>query len=143
MLRELINLVSRQVCQNRVLFFFHEGRAVPLTDKAKEIIQLTREYKGLAFSDDGYIFSINDEPLSYYAIRKAFERYCRKAEIMFRSSHKARKTYISILIDADICVATVSEYAGHADEKTTLLNYHFDTHSSDEKREAVRRALKM
>ena len=60
---------------------------------------------------------------------------------MYRSSHKARKTYISSLIDVGININTVRALAGHADERTTYFNYYFDRAPEDEKKRLLEAAL--
>ena len=69
------------------------------------------------------------------------KKYCESAEILYRSSHSARKTYISSLIDAGININTVRSYAGHADERTTYWNYCYDRTPDAEKKKLLERAL--
>ena len=61
--------------------------------------------------------------------------------IIQKSSHKARKTYISCLIDGRVNINTVREMVGHADEKTTLRNYVFDRSTDAEKLHKIEAAL--
>ncbi len=54
-----------------------EGRYVVLTAEADRLIQTARDYqRANGLPDDGYIFSVNENPLSYYAVRKLYKRYC-------------------------------------------------------------------
>lgn len=120
----------------------NEERFVPLTKLAKQIIAIARcKQQELGVNDNGYIFSINDEPLSYYAIRHCFNRYCRKIGISEKSSHKARKTFISALLDANINVNSVREMVGHADEKTTYNSYCYDRKTKTERIQMIENAL--
>ena len=94
------------------------GRIVPLTSDALNIIKTAKDYQhdnGVA--EDEYIFSVNKDPLSYYALKKAYAKYSEKACGMVKSSHKVRKTYISSLLDGGINLDRVREIVGHADEK--------------------------
>ncbi|MDO5423173.1 MAG: hypothetical protein Q4F41_05550 [Eubacteriales bacterium] len=98
------------------------------------IIETARfKQKELNVSSNDYIFSTTPEPLPEHAIAYLYTKYC--------GSHKARKTFISALIDANLNLNTIRKIVGHADERTTLANYCFDRHSEDEKRLTIERAL--
>ena len=84
-------------------------------------------------STEGFVFSMNDDPILYTSVTKAFTAYCKQIGIEVKSSHKARKTFVSTLLDADININSVRQFVGHKDEKTTLNNYCYDR-SSDEER---------
>lgn len=117
-------------------------RYVPLPKEAKRLIQTAKQYQqenGLP--DTGYIFSVNDEPLSYYALGQLFNRYCDLIGTAPKSSHKARKTYISTLVDAGVNINTVREIVAHASEKTTYNSYVFDRKPKDERLKLIENAL--
>ncbi len=59
----------------------------------------------------------------------------------FLPDFKARKTYISSLLDGNVNVNSVREMAGHRDERTTLSNYYFDRSSDEEKKKMIEAAL--
>lgn len=69
----------------------------------------------------------------YLAIQKAFTTYCRELKILKRGPHKARKTYISELLDYGVNINTVRAIAGHKDEHTTFNNYCFDRKTKSER----------
>ena len=92
--------------------------------------------------ENEYIFSLNDEPLSYYALRKLYPKYCERLSITSRSSHKARKTYISTLIDGGVNINTIREAVGHTDERTTFNNYCYDRNEATERKKKIKQALK-
>ena len=117
-------------------------RSVYLTAKAKKIIQAAKErQREEHVATDGYIFSMNDAPCPYGAIRKTFVRYCKTLGIIYKSSHKVRKIYISTLIDAGVNINTIRELVGHADERTTYSSYCFDRNSKDERMRFIEEAL--
>ena len=117
-------------------------RWVPLSDEAMRIIEAARKrQKALGVSDSGYVFSTDDNYLSYRSLSSAFIRYCEKAGIEYRSSHKARKTFISSLIDAGMNINTIREWVGHAEEQTTWGSYCYDRRTTDERREILESAL--
>lgn len=117
-------------------------RFVPLTSHANEIIEAARKkQKELGLPDDGYIFSVNDKPLPYQPIQYLYEKYCNRLGIVRKSSHKSRKTYISTLYDAGVNINSIREFAGHADEQTTLNNYCYDRSSDIERLDKIEKAL--
>ncbi len=91
--------------------------------------------------DDRYIFSVNEDPLSYYSIRHLYTRYCKAIETIDKSSHKARKTYISALIDGGVNINEIREMVGHADERTTYNCYCFDRKTREERIQLIEKAL--
>lgn len=117
-------------------------RTVPLVPKAQELIRAARERQREENApDDGYLFSMNDKPILYTSVTKAFYRYCKAMEIGPKSSHKARKTYVSTLLDGGVGVNTVRQLVGHMDERTTLHNYYYDRSTEEEKLRRVTDAL--
>lgn len=117
-------------------------RQVYLTEEAKRIIKTAKKrQKELGVEADGYIFSINGLPLRHYPVEDLYRKYCKKLGTIQKGSHKARKTYISALIDGRVNINTVREMAGHSDERTTYKNYVFDRHSIVEKNNMIENAL--
>lgn len=118
------------------------GRYVILTPEAKRLIETAMQYQQVHdMPVDGYIFSVNEEPLSYYSVRHLYTRYCKEMGIIDRSSHKARKTYISALIDGGVNISAIREMVGHADERTTYSCYCYDRSTKEEKIRLVEKAL--
>jgi integrase len=97
----------------------HEDRDVLLTDAALDIIEVARAYQEEHGCKGEYIFSTTEDALSYAETNILLKKYCKRLNILYSSSHKSRKTYISSLIDAGININTIRSYAGHADERTT------------------------
>ena len=121
----------------------HAGRYVPLTSEAKQVIDAARKFQQAhGLNDSGYIFSINEDPLSYFAVSKLYTRYCNKLDTIHKSSHKSRKTFVSSLIDGKVNINTIREVVGHADERTTYHNYCFDRSSKSERAKLIEAALK-
>ena len=119
-------------------------RRIPLTKTCIEIIQQVKEkQQDLNVSDENYIFSTTNTPLPEHAVAHLYTKYCKQIGCIHKSSHKARKTYISSLIDAQININTIRSLVGHSDERTTLKNYCFDRHTETEKREAIEKALRI
>lgn len=111
------------------------------TEAMRIIAEARKRQRAMGISDSDYVFSVDDNFLCYRAVSNAFIRYCKKAGIEYRSSHKARKTYISSLIDEGMNINTIREMVGHADERTTMNSYCYDRRTEDERREILERAL--
>ena len=117
-------------------------REIPLIPQARELIDAAKaRQQAEGGCEDGYIFSMTEEPLLYTSVTKAFYRYCKALGIDPKSSHKARKTFISSLIDGGVNINTVRQIAGHMDERTTLANYCFDRSTEKEKLQRMERAI--
>lgn len=117
-------------------------RSVYLTHQAISIIEAAKQRQHeLGADTNGYIFSLTGDPIPERSITDAYRKYCKQIGIQPKSSHKARKTYISKLIEGGVSINTVREMAGHADERTTLKNYCFDTHTLEEKGHMIQKAL--
>ena len=110
-----------------------KDRYVFLTPESRKIIEYAKQRQRERWaSRDGYIFSLTDEPCSYRAISHLYRDYCKMIGIPVKSSHKARKTFISAALDAGINLDTVRRCAGHCDEQTTLKCYCYDRSSETE-----------
>ncbi|MBQ6496713.1 MAG: tyrosine-type recombinase/integrase, partial [Firmicutes bacterium] len=84
--------------------------------------------------DDGYIFSINGEPCSYYAIEDLYRKYSRTMGLSNnKPSHTSRRTTLTKLLDGHVHLDSVQKMAGHCDKMTTLSNYYYDRSSAEEK----------
>ena len=118
-------------------------RDVILTSEAKRIIDVCRKHQQeLGVEDDGYIFSINGQPCSYYAIEDLYRKYSRKLGLSKnKPSHTSRRTTLTKLLDGHVHLDSVMKMAGHCDKKTTLSNYFYDRSSAEEKVRLVEDAL--
>ena len=117
-------------------------RYVILTSAAKHIIKCAQSHRQKYGSNkNGYTFSMDEKPFSYNSISHRYNKYCDIIGTIRKNSHKARKTYISSLIDGNVNINTVREMAGHADERTTYENYCFDRSSNAEKVQLIENAL--
>ena len=72
-----------------------------------------------------YLF-VNEsgERLTTGCFRSRIYRVCKKVHVVSKSPHKARKTYISILLDNNVDKKTVQTVAGHTDNSCTESSYH-------------------
>lgn len=117
-------------------------RYIPLTSKAVEILDAAKNYHA-ENSPEGsdWIFSEYRRPLPSRIVEEYFAKYCTEIQTAHKSTHCARKTYTSSLIDANININTVRKVVGHSDERTTLKNYVYDRNTSAEKKRKFEDAL--
>ena len=118
-------------------------RDVILTSEAKRIIETCRKHQQmLGVEDDGYIFSINGKPCSYFAIEDLYTKYSMKMGLSEnKPSHTSRRTTLTKLLGGHVHLDSVQKMAGHCDKKTTLSNYYYDRSSAEEKVRLVEQAL--
>ena len=95
----------------------------------------------LTGSTPSYIFTTNGQPLLYRNVNAAYRRYCKRLGILYRSSHKVRKTCISAMLSSDMNADTVRQIAGHAQLSTTYNCYYYDRALDQEKMDQMSRAL--
>lgn len=118
-------------------------RYIPLTQKAQEYIkQIQRinketgeSYQDFLFVKDGYILN----PNRLYTLLKDACKRCIKIPV--KGTHRIRKTFVSTLVNNGVPITTASRIAGHADERTTIKNYLFDTNNEEETKKAILNAL--
>ena len=121
---------------------FEGERMVYLPEKARKIIQATLDFrKENDTTCNEFIFSITDKPFPERTINEYLERYCKRLEIPYRSSHKLRKTALSSMVNAGISLNAVRAFAGHVDESTTLKYYVFDREKESTRNEQFEHAL--
>lgn len=86
---------------------------------------------------DDFVFKENDERLTTYHIRKREYAVCRKLSIRKKSPHKIRATYDSILLDSNVDKRMVKDQMGHAEIRTSEVNYHRNRKTVDKKRDII------
>ena len=74
-----------------------------------------------------------------YTLLKDACKRCIKIPV--KGTHRIRKTFVSTLVNNGIPITTASRIAGHADERTTIKNYLFDTNNEEETKKAILNAL--
>ena len=117
-------------------------RDVILTSTARFLINTAKEkQQSLGVSTTGYIFSVNEQPLPYKPVESLHVKYSKTVSDTSKSSHKSRKNYISVLLDAGTNLNTVRESVGHCDERTTLNCYYFDRSTEEKKLKQFEDAL--
>ena len=109
-------------------------RDVVLPESASWVVQsiLNRDNMGeYAFVDE------EGERLNGQQIRLYLSRVCRKIGIKYRSPHKLRKTYASILLDNGADFKFIEKQMGHTSILTTREFYYRDRKSIEAKKEIM------
>jgi integrase len=68
-------------------------------------------------------------------------RICKQLDILKRSTHKIRKTYISTLLNNRVDADFVREQVGHRDLKTTFDSYTYSTTRKEKNLEKLQQVL--
>lgn len=117
-------------------------REIFLTKTAREVIKtVLQANKENGFNDHDYIFVDRGQRINPRAVDCRIRKYCNHINIMQKSSHKVRKTYISTLIDGGVNINEIRKVAGHEDERTTYKNYCFNRKTKNENETDMERAL--
>jgi len=111
-------------------------RFIILNDSAKKTI----EHIMLSRTDGDFLFCENGKRLKSNSFRRKLERVCNFLGIKYRSNHKIRKTYGTMLIDGDVDDAVVAEQMGHVDISTTRKYYYYSNKSEKKKIEQLEKA---
>lgn len=113
-------------------------RDVYLTKTARKIIEVC---KGINNGKTEFIFSNKNKRVNHYSIQAMIQRGCQYLEMMVKTAHKIRKTYISTLIDSGLNIDEIRRTVGHSDERTTYGNYCFNRKTQTETENIIEFAL--
>ena len=92
-----------------------------------EIISLAKEtIDQEGFTDEDFMFQDKRGRITSRAVDFRIRKYCNHINIIQKSTHRIRKTYISTLIDAGLNINLIRQQVGHEDERTTYHNYCFN-----------------
>ena len=92
-------------------------------------------------SNGEYLFMENGRLLHSNSFRRKLMRVCDKLDIDYKSNHKIRKTYGTLLIDGGVDESIVAEQMGHSDITTTKKYYYYSNKSEAKKREQIESAI--
>lgn len=118
------------------------NRGIYLTETAKNIIELVKMVnKRNNESFDDFVFVKGGKNINHYSIQAMIKRGCENIDILVKTSHKIRKTYISKLIDSGLNIDEIRRMVGHADERTTFSSYCFNRLTDIQTEEKIESAL--
>jgi integrase len=115
-------------------------RRIPLTTPAKRIIAAVLEFKNSTGAIGDWLFSEYDRPLPSRIVEEYYQKYCAQLHTSQKSTHCARKTFTSSLIDSGMNINTVRKVVGHTDERTTFKHYAYDRSTSESQLEKLEKA---
>lgn len=117
-------------------------RRIYLTDTAKQIIDIVKRTNiKNREKNNSFIFIKNGKNINHYSIQAMILRGCEYLEMLVKTSHKIRKTYISTLIDSGLNIDEIRRMAGHTDERTTYGNYCYNRLTNSQTEEKIENAL--
>ncbi len=117
-------------------------RMVYLTEEARKIIQeVVRKNEINGESCNSYLFVKNGERIKARAVVYQLDKCLEALAIEHRSIHKARKTFVSALIDAGVNINEIRKLVGHADVKTTYDSYCYNRYGEEETHRKIEQAL--
>lgn len=118
-------------------------RDIFLTKNAKELIEIIKEINiHNGEPNNSYIFIKDSKNINHYSIQAMIKRGCEHIDILIKTSHKIRKTYVSKLIDSGLNIDEIRRMVGHADERTTLGCYCFNRLTDLQTEDKIENALK-
>lgn len=137
---EHIRLIERTVVDNAKT---DAGiREVPLVPQALKLIEAIRASNQMnGWSNKEFLFLNNGKRMTTRTIKYRISKYCKQCDIMEKSFHKVRKTYISALIDSGININEIRKVVGHTDERTTFSNYCYNRMGKQETAQLFENAL--
>ena len=103
---------------------FHGFREIPLPESQSTLIEKLHDMS----KNTEFVFSKHSkygEWLLSYNVRNTLKReVCEKTGVYWKSPHKIRATYDTILLDNGLDNKTVTELMGHSDIRVSERNYH-------------------
>lgn len=128
--------------------YVFEVRDFPKTDAGnrniiitQRTVELLQKIKNISGSQNGYIFLKSGQRMHGHAFTDKLYRICDDLGIQRRSSHKARMTYGTHLIDAGVPDNITISQMGHTDIKTTRAFYYYNNKSKEEAERIIERAF--
>ena len=111
-------------------------RWLPLTDEAREIIDLLRQMN----LDNNYLFFVDGKPITTVTFNRHLKKCCNALGIEYRSSHKLRFSTASILYQNGLSTPELQKMLGHS---TLAMTEHYlrNIASSDKTYEKVNAIL--
>lgn len=80
-----------------------------------------------------YVFETNGKRMTTHGVRSRLKVICKKLGIYYKSPHKIRKTYASILMDYKVDSKMVTDQMGHSSISCTEVHYHRNRKTIDKK----------
>lgn len=99
-------------------------RDIHLTPKARTYLQEIKQFnKEHGFPDEYLFYQETGNRMNRQRVNTVLYAYCDKLDIVKKSSHKIRKTFISNLIEKGFNPSVIIKMVGHEDYQTTVKSY--------------------
>jgi len=120
-------------------------RIVDLTDESIYILNLLKNYyESINLSTEWLFVYKNGTRIHNRAMESHLKKYCKAIGMpKFKSMHKIRCTYISMLRDSGMSFEKIAEEVGHQSVVTTMNNYSFDVNSDEENKRILNQSLNL
>lgn len=112
-------------------------RGVILNDEAIAVYKKIRSLNPFG----NYIFECDGERIRGYMFTRRLYSLCKKLNITKKSIHKARKTYGTKLINANVDEKLIMQQMGHKDISTTRKYYLFNNLTKEEQAIQIQNAI--
>lgn len=96
----------------------------------------------LIVGDSDYIMWKNGHRISKKMFYEYLVKACEAIDIPKRSMHKIRRTYATMLIDANVEDSLIMEQMGHSDISTTRKYYYYCNKDNAYKRDQIQNAIR-
>lgn len=114
---------------------------IEMSDSAMEVWNWIKKINYVNGIKSEYMFYEQDiGRLHQHNFRTTLEKLCKECDIPFKSMHKFRKTYSSILIANDVEKRIVQSQMRHRSFETTEKHYLFSTRSREYRRNQINKA---
>lgn len=112
-------------------------REIILTDKAKEIVLLAESRNPCS----PYLFTCKGRQLTSSVLNNYLRNVCKKIAIQYRSVHKIRKTFATMLINNGVDEIYIKTIMGHEDINTTRSHYYYCNKRKKDYEEQIKSAI--
>ena len=99
-------------------------------------------YLKLLVGDTEYMMWKNGHRISKKMFYEYLVKACEAVDIPKRSMHKIRRTYATMLIDANVEDSLIMEQMGHSDISTTRKYYYYCNKNNEYKRHQIEHAIR-
>lgn len=115
------------------------NRYIIMNDGAKATIEMLLKLN----NNYTFLFADTKKPtrITSTDFRRKLRQVCRDLDIAYRSNHKIRRSYGTMLIDSKIDESLVAEQMGHSDISVTKKYYYYSNKSFDEKVKQINNAI--
>lgn len=135
-----INESSITICRteakiNRGGYCEYQVKDSPKTKAGFRTVEVPEDFKWLLEAikntndDSEYCFSEDGVRLHTNSFRKKMQRICNNIGIPYRSPHKLRRTYATILIDNNVEMSIITKQMGHSNSSVTWNHYYKNRNS--------------